>query len=67
MYISYAMGIAIMTPVFFLLLRLLPTWSGEAIAMLSAVPYLPLIPLVFRYSRVIWIFVDRPSSKKYPA
>ena len=38
MYVSYALGILIMTPIFFLLLRLLPTWSGEAVAMLSAVP-----------------------------
>jgi hypothetical protein len=60
------MAIIIMVPVFFILLRLLPTWSGEAVAILSAVPYLPLIPLVFRYSRVIWIYVDRPSSRKYP-
>src|SRR5947209_3559758 len=53
MYVSYGMAVAIMAPVFFLLLWLLPGWSGEAVAFLSVIPYIPLIPLVFRYSRVI--------------
>jgi len=66
MYISYGMAVIIMAPVFFLLLWLMPGWSGEAVAFLSVVPYIPLIPVIFRYSRVIWIYVDRPASYNEP-
>lgn len=59
MYCSYVLGLAILTPTFFLLSALLPRWDGVQIALLSLVPYLPLIPFVFRYSRVLWIYVDR--------
>jgi uncharacterized protein (DUF983 family) len=59
MYCSYVLGLTILTPTFFLLSALLPRWDGVQIAMLSLVPYLPLIPFVFRYSRVLWIYFDR--------
>ncbi len=59
MYCSYILGVAILTPTFFLLSALLPHWTGIQVAALSLVPYLPLMPAVFRYSRVLWIWFDR--------
>jgi uncharacterized protein (DUF983 family) len=59
MYISYGIS------VFFLGLGtlagtlLLPRWDVFLVCLLATVVYLPLVPLVFRYSRVIWIYFDR--------
>jgi uncharacterized protein (DUF983 family) len=68
MYASYGLGIVILIPLFFLLQWLLPHWPGFVIALLASLLYVPLTPLVFRYSRVIWIYFDRwatPSDTSF--
>lgn len=59
MYFSYFLSIAIMAPLFYLCLWLLPPWHEMLVALIAFVIYLPLVPLVFRYSRVLWIHYDR--------
>jgi uncharacterized protein (DUF983 family) len=66
MYFSYVLAVAIMVPLFFLLQWLLPDWSSIAVAGLTLVPYLPLTTVVFRYSRVIWIYFDRHDAASEP-
>jgi uncharacterized protein (DUF983 family) len=66
MYFSYALGVVILVPLFFLFQWLLPAWSGMAVAALTMVPYLPLTGIVFRYSRVLWIYFDRHSAASEP-
>src|SRR5262245_35645022 len=58
MYVSYGMAVVILTPIFFWLQWLLPDWPGPVVALLAVLPYLPLVPAVFRYSRVIWLYFD---------
>jgi uncharacterized protein (DUF983 family) len=59
MYFSYFLSIAIMAPLFYLCLWLLPPWNQMLVALVAFVVYLPLVPFVFRYSRVLWIHYDR--------
>jgi uncharacterized protein (DUF983 family) len=59
MYFSYALAILILVPLFYLFQWLLPGWPGILVASVAVLPYLPLTPLVFRYSRVLWIYFDR--------
>lgn len=59
MYFSYFLGVAIIAPLFFLGIWLLPDWNQIAVAGIVLAIYLPLVPIVFRYSRVIWIHYDR--------
>jgi uncharacterized protein (DUF983 family) len=59
MYTSYALAVLIVVPLFFLTQWLLPGWRGEWVALIAVLPYLPLTPLVFRYSRLLWIYLDR--------
>ena len=59
MYFSYFLSIAIMAPLFYLFVWLLPDWNQILVALVAFVAYLPLVPLVFRYSRVLWIHYDR--------
>jgi hypothetical protein len=58
MYFSYGLAVLIIVPLYFLLQWLLPDWSGIAVALLAVLPYVPLTPLVFRYSRVLWIYFE---------
>jgi hypothetical protein len=59
MYTSYILSSALLTGFYFVAAALLPTWSSLAIAVVALIPFLPLMPAVFRYSRVTWIYFDR--------
>jgi hypothetical protein len=59
MYISYAVSVAILGPVFFTASALLPSWDSYLVALITTVLYLPLTPALFRFSRVVWIYLDR--------
>ena len=59
MYFSYALAILIMVPLFFVFHALLPHWPLLLLPLLPGLIYLPLTPLVYRYSRVLWIYFDR--------
>jgi uncharacterized protein (DUF983 family) len=59
MYVSYILGVVILTPIFIVLYLLLPDWNPLLLTLLAFLPYLPLMPLVFRYSRVGWVYFDR--------
>lgn len=59
MYFSYLLGALILTPAFFGLSALLPDWDGSLVALLAVGVYLPFVPAVFRYSRLLWVYLDR--------
>src|SRR5881227_2268837 len=61
MYVSYCLSAALLTASYFALAALLPTWNSIPLALLALVPYLPFTPAVFRYSRVIWVHIDRAA------
>jgi len=63
-YFIGAMDVAcyLTVPVLFLLvlaIRLLTNWSDTACLSLGTALYLPLIPAMFRCSRVVWMHIDR--------
>jgi uncharacterized protein (DUF983 family) len=65
MYFSYFLSVALTAGFFYLFKWLLPDLHEMLVALVTMIAYLPFIPLVFRYSRVIWIHYDRmlaPSS-----
>ncbi|MGL4550618.1 MAG: DUF983 domain-containing protein [Gemmataceae bacterium] len=59
MYFSYVLGAAVILPGFFLAQYLLPGWNGTRVALLVWVLYLPLVPMIFRYSRTMWVHAER--------
>ena len=60
MYFSYALGIPIIAAGVILgKLLLVPTWQLHSILLAVWVASLPLVPAVFRYSRVLFIHLDR--------
>lgn len=59
MYVSYLLSSVLLVAFYFLGRWLLPDWNGILITTLALVPYLPLVPAVFRYSRVVWIYFER--------
>jgi uncharacterized protein (DUF983 family) len=62
MYFSYALALLILVPLYFGLRLLTPNLPGAWAAVLAIVLYLPLTPLVFRYSRVFFIYMDRSAD-----
>jgi hypothetical protein len=59
MYMSYPITSAILIPLYFAVGELLPSWHSLAIVPVATILYLPFVPAVFRYSRVLWIYFDR--------
>lgn len=62
MYVSYLLAVVFLTTFYFIGEMLLPEWNSLVIALLAVIPYLPLMPAVFRYSRTIWMHFDRWAS-----
>lgn len=58
MYCSYGLAVLILTPLYFFAHWLFPNLPGLLVAFLAILPYLPLTPLVFRYSRAMWIYFE---------
>ncbi len=58
MYFSYAFAVLILLPFFFYFQWLFPGWPGLLTATVAVIPYIPLTPLIFRYSRVLWLFFE---------
>lgn len=62
MYASYFMAVPILGLLTWLLsVLLLPGWRLELVALVAGVPYLLLVPMIFRYSRIIWMHIDPPT------
>jgi uncharacterized protein (DUF983 family) len=60
MYFSYALGIPMIAAGVLLgKLLIVPAWPLHWILLATWVAYLPLVPAVFRYSRVLFIHFDR--------
>jgi uncharacterized protein (DUF983 family) len=58
MYVSYALAIPVYLAVAGILGLLLRGWSDLAILALALPLFVPLAPILFRYSRVIWMHLD---------
>ena len=65
LYISYALAILFLLACLWIGSMLLPALDLGWIVLISAVCFVPFVPMVTRYARVIWIYFDRwawPSS-----
>jgi uncharacterized protein (DUF983 family) len=58
MYASYFLGCGFLTVFYFTLSAFFPDWPTILLAAVAMLPYLPLVPAVFRYSRVLWMHID---------
>ena len=59
MYFSYALGIPLIALVTLIEYLFLPHWSLFNLVLMATALCVPLIPFVFQYSRVMWIYFDR--------
>ena len=59
MYVSYALAVPVYAGSAGLLALARPGWSFMAVMEAALVPLLVLVPLIHRYSRVIWMHFDR--------
>jgi uncharacterized protein (DUF983 family) len=62
MYFSYALATAVLLPLYLVVMLLLPGQDTWVIALVATALYLPFVPVVFRYSRVLWVYVDEIVS-----
>jgi hypothetical protein len=58
MAISYGLAVGLVAILFFAVLAI-THWPLEWVLVVSGVAFLPLAPLCLRYSRAIWMYVDR--------
>jgi uncharacterized protein (DUF983 family) len=59
MYVSYALAIPLIALLTLIEHLIVPGWSLFRLVVLATIICLPLIPVIWQYSRVIWIYFDR--------
>jgi len=59
MYFSYALAVPILAAIALLLHLAFPEWGLGTLVLAATVAFLPLVPLVFRWSRVLFMHFDR--------
>ena len=59
MYVSYALAIPLIALLTLIEYLIIPGWSLFRLVLLASVLCMPLIPWLWQYSRVIWIYFDR--------
>jgi uncharacterized protein (DUF983 family) len=59
MYVSYALAIPLIALLTLIEHLIIPRWSLFRLVLLASVLCVPLIPWLWQYSRVIWIYFDR--------
>jgi len=59
MYFSYVLGVGLILVLLAGLFFLLRGWPVTRLFLVAAILFLPFIPAVFRYSRILWIHFDR--------
>ncbi|HYV35124.1 MAG TPA: DUF983 domain-containing protein [Gemmataceae bacterium] len=63
MYASYFLAIGVLVvltlPIYWLVL---PHWQLQNVVFVAAIPFLLLVPFIWRYSRIVWMHIDPPSS-----
>jgi hypothetical protein len=62
MYVSYVLSSAITAVLYFAVAATLTDWNGALTAGIAILLYLPFVPPVFRYSRTVWIHLDRAND-----
>ncbi|MGH7786866.1 MAG: DUF983 domain-containing protein [Candidatus Binatia bacterium] len=66
MYVNYILAVPVMAVLAGIVHLLAPAWSFEATIGAGALLFLPLVPAIFRYSRILWIHFDQaidPSER----
>lgn len=59
MYVSYALAIPLIALLTLIEHLIIPAWSLFRLVVLASILCVPLIPWLWQYSRVIWIYFDR--------
>jgi hypothetical protein len=62
MYVSYLLSALLLGGFYFAVKSAFPGLSSAAAPLVALIPYLPLAPLVFRYSRVFWVHFERAAD-----
>lgn len=62
MYVSYALGAVLVGAAYFAASAMWPDVGPWALCLGLFAGYLPLMPVIYRYSRVIWMHLDRIVS-----
>lgn len=67
MYVSYALAVPTLVLLAVLVHWLVPSWYGLSLLGATLLVFLPLVPLIFRYSRAIWAHLDWTIDPHDPA
>jgi uncharacterized protein (DUF983 family) len=62
MYVSYLLASVFMVSLYYAALWLWPGANSYVLVLAITLLYLPLVPAVFRYSRVVWMHFERSGS-----
>jgi uncharacterized protein (DUF983 family) len=59
MYVSYALAIPLVALLTLIGYFIIPSWSLFRLVVMASILCLPLVPWIWQYSRVIWLYFDQ--------
>lgn len=59
MYFGYALGVPILGLLLFAAYAFWPDWSLDHLLLVALIGFIPFLPMIFRYSRLLWIYFDQ--------
>lgn len=62
MYVSYGLSVILIGAAYFAITSIWPTLTAIPVLIIITALYAPFVTVVFRYSRVIWIYFERAIS-----
>ncbi|MBI3448117.1 MAG: DUF983 domain-containing protein [Acidobacteria bacterium] len=64
MYVSYALSVPLLAVLAVAVRLAKPGWSVDAVLGTAALLAIPFVPALFRYSRVLWMHLDREIDRE---
>lgn len=66
MYVSYILALPVLATCIGIVYLVAPSLSFEATVGAGALLFLPAVPMIFRYSRILWIHLDQMVDPSEP-
>ena len=64
MYVSYALSVPLVAVLAVAVRLTKPDWSVDVVLAAAAILAIPFVPALFRYSRILWMHLDRAIDRE---
>lgn len=67
MYFGYALGVPVLGVLLLAAYLFWPDWPLDRLLLVALVGFVPFLPMIFRFSRLLWIYFDQTFDPSRPS